>query len=388
MTDSPQQPPERELHAHLPRLGNRRRWLPWAAPVAVGACIAAGVMAPRAFAANPHPHLPAKSATQLIAAVDAASVQALSGTLRTSAHLGLPQLPDNVSGGPNGLTSLLTGTNTVRVWVAGPEQQRVALLGDASEMDAIHNGHDLWTWNSAAQSVLHATLSADQATSSAPASPAQELTPMQQARQLLRNLTASTSVTVGQTQRVAGRPAYLLTLTPRSTQTLVGRAQIAIDSTTSVPLGVWLFPRGSSTAALSTEFTSVSFRKPAASTFTFAPPRGASVTEKKISAIQSQADTHAAHAHSGHSDPTLHGAGWTSVVEFPSGSVTDASTPSASPTHSGSSGSLLTEVTNPVAGGRLLTTSLLSVMVADDGRVFVGAVPGSALQALAASAAP
>jgi outer membrane lipoprotein-sorting protein len=384
MIDSPDSAAGRTSSPDRPMGTTSRKWRAWAVPVAVAAFIAAVTMAPRAFAANPHPHLPAKSAAQLIAAVDATSVQTLSGTFKTSAHLGLPQLPDNIGGGTNGLTSLLTGASTVRVWVGGPTEQRVALLGNASEMDAIRNGRDLWTWNSTTQSVLHAILPAHQADSSAPASPAQELTPAQQARQVLKNLDPSTSVTVGRSARVAGRPAYLLTLTPKTTRTLVGRVQIAIDSATSVPLGVWLYPRGSSTAAFSTAFSSVSFGKPAASTFRFTPPRGATVTQKKTSGLQSQSDGRAHHATASDSGPKVLGTGWASIVEFPSGSVSDASG-----TASGkSSSSLLNEVTNPVAGGRLLTTRLLSVMLTDDGRVLIGAVPGSVLQTLAGSTGP
>jgi hypothetical protein len=200
---------------------------------------------------------------------------------------------------------------------------------------------------------------------------------------VLKNLDPSTSVTVGRSVRVAGRPAYLLTLTPKTTSTLVGRVQIAIDSATSVPLGVWLYPRGSSGAAFSTAFSSVSFGKPAASTFTFTPPRGATVTQKKTSGLQSHSDGRAHSATAGDSGPKVLGTGWASVVEFPSGSVSDA--PGSTPGKSPDSSSLLNEVTNPVAGGRLLTTRLLSVMLTNDGRVLIGAVPGSVLETLAGS---
>ena len=41
-------------------------------------------------------------------------------------------------------------------------------------------------------------------------------------------------------------------------------------------------------------------------------------------------------------------------------------------------------LTTAVPEGRLLQSALLSVLVTDDGRVLVGAVPGATLQALAA----
>ena len=46
-------------------------------------------------------------------------------------------------------------------------------------------------------------------------------------------------------------------------------------------------------------------------------------------------------------------------------------------------GSLYQQLTTPVAGGRLLSSALVSVLLMDDGRVLVGAVPASTLQALA-----
>ena len=46
---------------------------------------------------------------------------------------------------------------------------------------------------------------------------------------------------------------------------------------------------------------------------------------------------------------------------------------------------MLDSLTQPVDGGRLLTTSLVSVFFADDGRVFVGAVTPERLLDAAAS---
>ena len=56
------------------------------------------------------------------------------------------------------LQNLVTGSHTLRVFYGGPEQQRVALLGQLSESDVIHNGTDLWTYSSSTRAVTHATL--------------------------------------------------------------------------------------------------------------------------------------------------------------------------------------------------------------------------------------
>jgi hypothetical protein len=78
--------------------------------------------------------------------------------------------------------------------------------------------------------------------------------------------------------------------------------------------------------------------------------------------------------------PSVLGSGWTSVAVLPGG---------AGAATSGSTAALLEQASRPVTGafgsGRLITSSLLSALVLDDGRVLVGAVSGSALEAAAAS---
>src|SRR5207253_8343369 len=91
----------------------------------------------------------------------------------------------------------------------------------------------------------------------------------------LAAITPTTTVSLGQQVRVAGRDAYLLVLEPRTRDTLVGRVQITVDGAQRVPLGVQIFPRGSTHAAVSVMFTSVSFGAIKPSTFTFKPPSGA-----------------------------------------------------------------------------------------------------------------
>jgi hypothetical protein len=68
------------------------------------------------------------------------------------------------------------------------------------------------------------------------------------------------------------------------------------------------------------------------------------------------------------------GSGWESVIEVPAGAV---------PTGILSS-PLLAGATKAVAGGRLLSTSLVNVLLTSDGRLFAGAVPLDRLQAAAA----
>ncbi len=78
-------------------------------------------------------------------------MQALSGTVVETTDLGLPALP-SIGGRRRrrgaSFSSLVSGSHTMRVWYAGPDQQRLALLGQLGESDLVRNGTDLWAWSS------------------------------------------------------------------------------------------------------------------------------------------------------------------------------------------------------------------------------------------------
>jgi hypothetical protein len=109
------------------------------------------------------------------------------------------------------------------------------------------------------------------------------LTPQQIANRLLAAVGPTTSVTVPGTVTVAGRSAYQLVVAPRTNQSLIARIVIDVDSSTHLPLQVQVFARGSGSAAFQVGFTSLSFAQPAASNFTFTPPKGAHVKTGKLS---------------------------------------------------------------------------------------------------------
>jgi hypothetical protein len=75
--------------------------------------------------------------------------------------------------------------------------------------------------------------------------------------------------------------------------------------------------------------------------------------------------------------PTIKGTGWDSIVELP------AKTSGSKMPGSVRQSKLLDELTTTVPGGRALQTSLLSVLLLDDGRILVGAVPIASLEAAA-----
>lgn len=367
----------------------RARWL---APFAAAAVVAGATAGVPALAAGPSPDLPSLTAEQLIAKVARADVDGLSGTVRTSADLGLPALP-SANGGDSALRSLLTGTHTLTVAFAGPEQQRIGVHGSLEETEVVHNGRDLWIYRSADQTAVHVHLPArgDHDASMVPRSPA-DLTPQALARHVLAAVRPSTAVRVDDSTRVAGRAAYELELAPKSDDSLIRRVEIAVDARTGVPLGVRVLARSGSKPAIDVEFTSVDFGRPAASTFRFTPPSGTKVTEitKRAKPAHAGPQTRTEHHFP---VPTVLGSGWASVLEVRGVTLPRAPRASDGDRHDDESAATLRallssgkHVSGAYGTGTLWRTRLLTVLITDDGRLFVGAVTPGALEAAAAAA--
>jgi outer membrane lipoprotein-sorting protein len=262
--------------------------------------------------------------------------------------------------------------------VDGPTKARFQVMDVLAERDLVRNGNDLWLYNSADNSAAHVTLPAAPTpgpTTHAPATPGIS-TPDVVAQHFLATVGPSTEVTVGDGTTVAGREAYQLVIKPRSTGTLVDSVTIAVDSTSGLPLGVDVRARGQAAAAFSLAFTDVSLSTPDAGLFSFTPPRGAAVEQKatpQLRALPGKTGP-TTPAKMAADRPTITGSGWDAVIGFPAGTVpTDVRT-----------APLLAQLTQSVPGGRALTTSLVTVLMLDDGRVFAGLVPLERLQAAAA----
>jgi outer membrane lipoprotein-sorting protein len=365
------------------------RFRRWGVPALLAVGVAGASAAPHAFADSPSPDLPALSAAQLLAAIKASNVHAFSGTVQTVANLGLPQVPDRLVAVGSGLPALLSGAHMLRVWADGADRQRIALLGDLSETDVIHNGSDLWTYASTSNAVTHRKLPspADRADPTTPARPpgadAADLTPQVQAERTLAKIDPTTTVTVEDTARVAGRPVYRLTLIPRSADTLVRSVRIAVDAATAVPLQVQIYAASSTAPAWQTGFTHVAFSAPSSKVFDFTPPAHATVTDSASPSPAARPDT----ATDEHLHPTTTGQGWASILVLPPGSIDavplGADGPSA---RRDGNTSMLDRLTTSVPEGRLLTTRLFSALITPDGRVFLGAVPPAAVRQAAARA--
>ncbi|MGI8678703.1 MAG: LolA family protein [Jatrophihabitans sp.] len=363
----------------------------------VASTVAAGVAISTTSASASGPALAKRTPAQLIAAVESSKTTALSGVIGESANLGLPSLPGSGhSSASLSWQTFVTGTHSAKVWIDGADKQRVALLGELSEADVVHNGPDVWTYTSDTNTVTHTTLSKHTGSkhdgktggtdTNTPGEPsATDLTPAAAANKLLNAVTPSTAVGVDSSRTVAGRAAYTLTLRPKDTRSTVSKATIAIDAKKFVPLQVQVFGAGS-TAAFETGFKTISFATPSAATFAFKTPVGATTSNNPFASR----DHHGDHGRGKnvprrytHSTPpnapttpkeTVIGSGWTSVLELPKGA------------QSALSGGTLRDATSPVgsSGQRLLHTALINALIVPDGRTFVGAVSPAVLQHVAA----
>jgi outer membrane lipoprotein-sorting protein len=365
--------------ARLPLPRSRR--LRYGAPALVAVVALGAGPFVNAVTADAHGSLPPRTAAQLLVDVQNARVTGVSGTLVETTDLGLPALPSigGVGGKSADFSSLVSGSHTMRVWYAGPDRVRLSLLGQLGESDLVRNGSDVWAWSSSDNTATHWSVPSGESdqglAGQAPAGAA--MTPQQAADAVLKAIGPTTRVSSDPTAVVAGRPAYQLDLVPRDSRSLVGSVRIAIDGSAHIPTRVQVFARGASTPAFQVGFTSFSTATPPDSVFGFTPPPGATVKQAGESG-----GTHTTRPqHQGGAAPQVVGKGWTSVL------LADLPADALAGTQKGSGGTTaallksLPTVSGAWGSGKVLRSALFSVVLADDGRVAIGAVPPSLLYA-------
>jgi outer membrane lipoprotein-sorting protein len=388
------------------KLSRRARWAVPGTAVAVTAITVAALQIP---AAQASPDLPNKTPAQLLASISTdAKVPPMTGTVVETASLGLPQLPQT-AGNPTSMTSLLTGSHTMKVYYQDSKHYRLAIPQPSSETDIIANGSTVWLWQSASDSVTEFTGAGQaDAKKAVPQVTQTPLTPQQAADQVLAKVGATTLVSVQANVMVAGEPSYELVLAPKDSRSLVGKVVIAIDGKYGVPLRVQLYAKGATSPAFQVGYTALQWVAPAPANFSFTPPKGASVDV--VNGAKSASGSKSA------SNPTgfgSYGKSWLTVVAFPQkdlmqgfGTTAGSSSSSSSSTgqqniaSSNNSGvsvssqellSALLGSAKPVHGtwgsGTLVTTSLISMLMTG-GEVYIGAVQPSVLYAAVGHTTP
>lgn len=360
----------------------RRNVWRWAPAIVAPIVIASGVLVAGSAAATA---LPDKTPAQVLTLAAKSSVTAFSGTVQATESLGLPDLSGlsgtvaNTAGG-NDLGSrlsstldLLTGTHSARVFADGPSKLRVQIMDTLAERDLVVNGRSAWLYDSAAETATQFTLPDPKgAAPTGPRTPGDFENPANLAKTVLAELDVSTEVSLGADVNVAGRAAYDLVLTPKAADTLIGSVSIAVDGSTGMPLRVQIRARGAHDPAVSLGFTSIDLARPSSALFSFTPPKGTDISRNTVTPPTGPSGSTAT---STEHRPTVLGQGWDAIVELPAGSLSAAALTNP----------MLAELTTPVAGGRVLGTSLVNVLVTDSGEVFAGAVPVSRLESAAAA---
>lgn len=397
----------------------RRKAARYVVPVTVVGVAAATIGLVPALADSGDPDLPEITAAQLIEKIGQSDVQQLSGTVKISTDLGLPDLGglessfasgamgsgsgDGSSADPSAkLTELASGTHTLRVALDGENKQKLSLLENASEYSLIHNGKDVWGYDSKSNEVFHGTAEEAKDGQAKGGQKKEDIpaTPKDFAEEALKAVDDTTSVTVDGTAQIAGRDAYRLLIKPKQSGTTVGAITVAVDAKTGMPLKFTLTPSSGGSAVIDAGFTKVSFAKPAASTFDFTPPKGANVTEegelegkagehggaksedelrkefdKELGGLKSEDKLGKAPE----GGPEVIGEGWNSVAVFDTGGEGLPSGAEVGGDMGGFLDSLGDKVTGKFGSGTVFKTRLINALITDDGKVYVGAVDKNAL---------
>ncbi|OEV03310.1 LolA family protein [Streptomyces oceani] len=419
--------------AHIPPRKPGKKALRYGVPVAVAGVAAVTVGLVPALADTGDPELPEVTAEELVAKMAESKTDQLTGTVKVDTDLGLPSIPGMAGGGggeehggmfggggeqaeergdtkggpsesPGGaprqkLMELASGEHTLRVAADGPEKQRVSIVEDTAEYSFIHNGKDLWTYDSASDSASHTELP-EKAAKGGQHEKMPDLTPQKAAKKALAAVDDTTSVSVDGTAKVADRDAYQLVIKPKAdAKSTVESVRIAVDAENGTPLKFTLMPRGGGEPAVDIGYTDVDFQQPDADQFDFQPPEGTDVTREKLGAkapeleekFQDKFKGEGKELRSGLDGLNVLGEGWDSVVEVELPKNALGGLVSGGRSDAPQIGKLLDGFTDEVKGdfgtGRVIESELVNALITEDGKVYAGAVTKDGLVDAAEEAA-
>ncbi|MER7760807.1 sigma-E factor regulatory protein RseB domain-containing protein [Streptomyces sp. NPDC097619] len=393
----------------------RRKAARYVVPVAVAGVAAATIAMVPAMANAGSPDLPKLTAQQLIEKIAASDTEQLSGTARISTDLGLPSFASGLLGGggvtggsadpQEKLTKLASGTHTVKVAADGPERQKLTFLDGKDEYSLIHNGSEVWAYDSSSKEVFHEKAPEGAGTGKGKEHKTADRlagTPKQFAEEALEAAGPTTAVTVGDSARVAGRDAYQLVLKPKQSGSTVESVRIAVDAKTGTPLRFQVLSSEGGKPILDAGFTQVDFSKPAADTFAFTPPAGTKVTEggpgadhgtkgsealppglKALESLPGLEGLAGGAEGPGKGDVKVLGEGWATIARIDAGQGIDLDEAAKAEGAPKEAGQFLDALGDKVSGkfgsGRVFSTRVINALVTDDGKVYVGAVTKDAL---------
>lgn len=390
-----------------------KKWLPAVLAPALVASLAVGIP----LQATAEVDLPDKSASEILQFVNQDPNLTFSGTVVKTSNLGLPEfadmpqvtdemaaemaemtpegmeefIPQVTDGSLSAITDALeifTGTHTVRVFAGGEDKFRAQVQDRMSERNMIVNGNTVWLYDS--KSMVASYYQADQSEIDAAKTEAEaqfdpnsvELpfdatNPAEVADYFLSQIDESTDVSTSIDTNIAGRGSYQLVMTPRASESTVETVTVAIDGETGLPLAVTVMAKNEVEPAFQIAFTSISFETPAASLFEFTPTADMTVEEIELPEMPAKAADYEgkdlteeeiaqlkADYEASEDKPVMYENGWASVV-----SISTQELPLELLENE-----MFADLVTAVAGGVVFETSLVNVLITDDGRGFAGAV--------------
>jgi outer membrane lipoprotein-sorting protein len=403
-----------------------KKWIP--ALVAPATVVALSIAVP--MQANAVIDLPDKSASEILQMMNSEPDMSFSGRVTKVSNLGLPpignmpdvsesmveemeeNMPEGMedfiprvtnSGVFTDVLEIISGTHEARIYVDGPDKLRIQILDPMSERSLTVNGDTVWVYDDdklAAQFMTmdSAELEAKKAEYESENSaeieqriadlPFDINNPAEVADYVLSEASEYSAITVGVDQNVAGRAAYELIATPLAAETTVDYVSVAVDAETGMALNVKIMAKGQIEPAMELGFTSIDYSTPASAIFEFTPSSDVTVTEMEMpeeftidgqtytkeelqAELESKKPTEAeyeelkAQYEAMENKPVVYENGWASVVEM---TLSDDM-----PVEMFES-ELFSEMTQQVDGGKIISTSLVNVLITDDGRVLAGAV--------------
>ncbi|GLZ35609.1 membrane protein [Lentzea sp. NBRC 105346] len=341
-------------------MNKRKVTLAAAAAGVVTGVVGLGALAMPAGAGQP-PNLPEVDAQSLVQSVLTAKPGAFGGTVEAVNSLGLPAI--------SGIPQLADGTHSARMWSDGEGRLRLSLPDGQSEQTIVDDGTTTWSWDSRRNEVgkLEHGQNSEPQTSKAD--------PVATARELVAEIQKSSDVKVDGTARVANRAAYELVLTPKPTEkTLLREVRVAVDSEMRIPLRAAIYTNGTNAPAAQVGFSDMNVGPQDPALFKFTPAPGSKVVEGDKEQAKEHVDTVDQAFTS--AKPQIFGEGWDTVIGVRVPAEALGQVPAEGQ-------GLIEKFTKQVNGawgsGKLFTTKVGNILLADDGRVVAGAVPEQVL---------
>lgn len=221
------------------------------------------------------------SAADLRAAVLAADTVGFSGYAESAGGLALPvsdQLPE--------VANLFSDRTTMRVWWRGPTESRVDVTTAAGETGYHRDASGLWTWEYESATATRAAAGRSDEPFALPG-PA-DLLPNALGRRLVSEATDDELSRIG-AERMAGRDALGLRVTPGEDASSIAHVDIWVDADTGLPLQVQIVGKDGGTPAVDTRFLDLRLTDPTADVIAFRPPPGARVRQAQEAEILREA---------------------------------------------------------------------------------------------------